>query len=162
MIVTINDQIVGNTYTSTMKDSIRAGNTLTPDSVSPVLKTRVEITLEPDFPETLDRYDFTVNATSVDDPTYVRYLNVVEVDDDTKTLTCMFGGAESGQFQMSIRHVSYGLVDTLDMILDVSSYVDSYSPMTGSIYGGTLLTIQGRNFGTTATDNPVRISPGGG
>ena len=34
--------------------------------------------------------------------------------------------------------------------------------MTGSIYGGTLLTITGNNFGNVYTDNPVQISNNGG
>jgi hypothetical protein len=67
----------------------------------------------------------------------------------------MFGGAKSGSFQISIRHSQYGLVGTNGLIFDVGASVTSYSPMSGSIYGGTLLTITGTNFGTTATDNPV-------
>jgi len=74
----------------------------------------------------------------------------------------MFGGAKTGKFQISIRHKVYGLIDTTDMILDVSATIESYTPKTGSIYGGTLLTITGQNFGTEKTDNPVKISPGGG
>jgi hypothetical protein len=74
----------------------------------------------------------------------------------------MFGGAESGKFQMSIRHIKYGLVDTKNMILDVSAEVYSFSPKIGSIFGGTLLTIKGRNFGKQKTDNPVQISYNGG
>ena len=34
--------------------------------------------------------------------------------------------------------------------------------MGGSIYGGTLLTIEGVNFGKVITDNPVQISRNGG
>jgi hypothetical protein len=60
----------------------------------------------------------------------------------------MFGGAETGLFQMSIRHRVYGLVNTENMVLDVSSRVTSISPKIGSIYGGTLVTITGTNFGT--------------
>jgi hypothetical protein len=160
MVVTINGLVVDNSYASAMKDTIQPASGLTPASASPVLKTKIKMTL-PGFPETLARADFTVNATSTTDSTYVRYLNVVEVDDDAKELTCMFGGAKSGEFQITIRHKSYGLVDTEGMILDVSARVTSYSPQVGSIYGGTLLTITGENFGTVATDNPVRLSPGG-
>jgi hypothetical protein len=48
------------------------------------------------------------------------------------------------------------------MILDVNSRVNSFSPKVGSIYGGTLLTITGTNFGTVKTDNPVQLSTSGG
>jgi len=47
------------------------------------------------------------------------------------------------------------------MILDVSASVTSYSPQVGSVYGGTMLTIQGKNFGKEKTDNPVQLSTGG-
>jgi hypothetical protein len=40
--------------------------------------------------------------------------------------------------------------------------VTSVTPMSGSIYGGTILTIAGTNFGTKITDNPVQISYNGG
>ena len=44
----------------------------------------------------------------------------------------------------------------------MGAYVTSVSPLTGSIYGGTLLTITGSNFGDAYTDNPVQISLTGG
>lgn len=102
----------------------------------------------------MNKDDFTVNATFVDDNSYIRYLRVNEVDDSAKTLTCKFGGAESGSFLISVRHTDYGLIKS-DLILDVNSYVTSISPSTGSMYGGTLITIQGTNFGDVYTDNPV-------
>jgi hypothetical protein len=42
--------------------------------------------------------EFSVNATSVDNEDYVRYLNVLSVDAAAKTIRCMFGGAYSGVF----------------------------------------------------------------
>ena len=83
---------------------------------------------------------------------------MVGVDDGAKTLTVMFGGAYSGEFQVHIRHRQYGLVDTEGMILTVGAWVTSYSPAVGSIYGGTLLTITGQNFGNEITDNPVQLA----
>jgi len=47
------------------------------------------------------------------------------------------------------------------MILEVRSRVNSISPKIGSIYGGTLVTITGTNFGTQKTDNPVQLSTAG-
>ena len=89
-------------------------------------------------------------------------MNVISVDDDLKQFTAMFGGAYSGTYQIAIRHSEYGLVGTDNLLLDVSASVTEYYPMTGSIYGGTLLTITGNNFGNTYTDNPVQISNNGG
>jgi len=70
-------------------------------------------------------------------------MNVIDVDDAAKTITTKFGGAESGSYKILIRHSLEGLIETDGLILDVNSYMTSYSPMTGSIYGGTLLTING-------------------
>jgi len=118
--------------------------------------------MEADFPHVLTKEDLSCNATSTTDSTYIRYMNVIAVDDAAKTFTVMFGGAYSGKYQISIRHKAYGLVGTENLILDVGAYVTEFSPMTGSIYGGTLLTITGNNFGNVYTDNPVQISNNGG
>lgn len=87
---------------------------------------------------------------------------MIEADNAAKTITTMFGGAHSGKFDISIRHKQLGLLSTEGMTLDVSASVTSVTPNTGSIYGGTLLTIQGTNFGKEITDNPVQISYTGG
>jgi len=50
----------------------KAGILLTPPSANPTLKTKVNITLESDFPYTLTRDHFTVNATNISNPSYFR------------------------------------------------------------------------------------------
>ena len=117
--------------------------------------------METDFPYTLTKADLSINATSTTNSSYIRYLNVIDVDDEAKTFVALFGGAHSGEFQISVRHAQFGLVGTEGLILDVSASVTSFTPTSGSIYGGTLLTITGTNFGTTSTDNPVQISSNG-
>ena len=82
----------------------KSGVQLDPKSVSPVLKTKINIILEQTFPYTLNRADFTVNATNITNPTYFRKMNVIGVDESNKVLTVMFGGAWSGLYQMIIRH----------------------------------------------------------
>jgi hypothetical protein len=153
----INGQSVDTSKVYDTKDDILQAIAMEPSSVNPVLKTTIVITLDPTFPYTLAAEDFTVNATSVFNTDYVRYLSVMSVDDDAKTLTCKFGGAESltNEFTMSIRHSVYGLIDTSLIPLDVSASVTSIEPKIGSIYGGTLITITGENFGDEYTDNPV-------
>jgi hypothetical protein len=157
----INGKTVSHSKSLDTKSVLYSATSITPSSSSPVLKKDVVIQLDTAFPFTLDRNDFTVNATSVDDPSYVRYLKVNEVDDAAKTLTAKFGGAESGLFNIVIRHADYGLIKS-ELTLDVNAYVTGVSPSTGSIYGGTLLTITGTNFGDVYTDNPVQLSLGGG
>lgn len=84
-------------------------------------------------------------------------MNVIRADDTAKTITVMFGGAWSGKYDVWIRHSREGLLDTSQIVLDVSGSVTSISPKQGSIYGGTLLTIKGSNFGNVYTDNPVQL-----
>jgi len=144
-----------------MKSDVKSSLALIPPSVSPVLKTKITVQMETDFPFELLKDELSMNATSLEDNTYIRYLNVIEVNDAEKQFTAMFGGAYSGKYQISIRHKHYGLVGTENLILDVGAYVTEYYPMTGSIYGGTLLTIVGDNFGDVYTDNPVQISNNG-
>jgi hypothetical protein len=77
----------------------KSGLTLDPPSVNPTLKTKINITLEADFPYTLDdRKSFSVNATNISNPTYMRQMNVIGVDNTNKIITCMFGGAWSGLY----------------------------------------------------------------
>jgi hypothetical protein len=160
--VTINGLTVDHSLTFKTKADIQVSQNLIPNTASPVLKTPLVIQLDLEFPLAMKAEDFSVNATSTDDPSYVRYLNVLSVDDEAKTIRAMFGGAYSGMFQMSIRHKAYGLLDTQGMILDVSSKVSKVTPTVGSIHGGTLVTIEGTNFGTQKTDNPVELSTHGG
>ena len=87
-------------------------------------------------------------------------MNVIAVgyndDYENDKLTVGFKGAQSGLYNIKIRHRQVGIVDTIDLI--VGSNVTDYNPKTGSIFGGTLLTITGTNFGLEFTDNPVQIS----
>mmetsp|Transcript_41643 Transcript_41643/g.63602 ORF Transcript_41643/g.63602 Transcript_41643/m.63602 type:complete len:261 (+) Transcript_41643:1983-2765(+) len=160
--IVINEQSVDFTQTVTMRTVVRSGTSLTPASAAPTLKQSILVQLESDFPYTLAKNDFTVNLTSTTDSTYLRYLNVVEVDDAAKTLKVMFGGAKSGTFSVAIRHSEFGLLNTEGLTLDVSSTVTAITPSTFSINGGTLITITGTNFGSEFTDNPVQISYNGG
>jgi hypothetical protein len=70
----------------------------------------------------------------------------------------MFGGAYSGTYSVQIRHDHFGLIDTAGLRFTVGSEVTTFSPQTGSIYGGTLITIQGTNWSNDKLDNPVSIS----
>lgn len=128
MNIIINGVTVTHSVSFKTKADVQLSVGLNPNSASPVLKTPIEISLDADFPYDLVKEDFSVNATSVDDSSYIRYLNVLSVDNEAKTIRAMFGGAYSGLFQMQIRHKYYGLVDTENMILDVSSEVTRVEP----------------------------------
>jgi len=49
------------------------------------------------------------------------------------------------------------LLDNSAVTLKAVGEVLSFTPASGSIYGGSLITITGRVFSTEATDNPVRV-----
>mmetsp|Transcript_29163 Transcript_29163/g.43962 ORF Transcript_29163/g.43962 Transcript_29163/m.43962 type:complete len:89 (-) Transcript_29163:52-318(-) len=82
-----------------------------PISASPVLKTNLTFTLNSDFPETLVKEDFDIRAISTTNSSYIRYLRAVEVDDAANTIKALFGGAVSGDFDMSIHHSKLGKID---------------------------------------------------
>lgn len=120
--VKINNKVATHNIQFKTNGEQRKGMSMTPMSVSPVLKTNITIQLESTFPYTLNRDDFTVNATNMTNKGYKRYLRVIDVDDATKTLICKFGGAWSGKYKISIRHITYGRIKS-GLILDVSTTV---------------------------------------
>ena len=107
---------------------VKNGLGLDPNSASPVLKTPIKIKIQEDFPYTLARDDFTVNATRQTNSSYVKRMNVISVNDANKELTVMFGGAHSDKYDVSIRHSKFGLVRTQNLVLNVGSTVTSVSP----------------------------------
>lgn len=128
--IEINNKTVNNWLAMTTMTNTKSGMYLSPSSANPTLKTKINITLEADFPYTLNnRSHLSVNATNITNPDYFRQMNVIGVDDSTKTMTVMFGGAYSGDYQISIRHKEFGLVDASGLILTVGSNVTSYYPM---------------------------------
>jgi len=166
-VFTINGLAVANTAQITTKainklgSSIDTGNS-NPTSASPVLQTDIVFSLTSDFPMALTVDNVQVSIKSKTNATLPeKFLKVVSVDDSTKAITCRFGGAYSDQYSIHIRHDTYGLVDMEAHTLTVGSTVTSMSPAVGSVYGGTLLTINGNNFGTKETDNPVTINYNG-
>jgi hypothetical protein len=82
-------------------------------------------------------------------------MNVINAYNTNRTLEVMFGGAYSGKYSIQIRHKTFGLIDTSGISFDVGSEVTSFTPSTGSIYGGTLITIHGTNWSKNKLDNPV-------
>lgn len=113
--MSINGQTVTQALSLSLMSDKKSGMVLVPDSASPVLKTKVNITLEDTFPYALVKEDFSVNATNITNPTYFRQMNVIAVDESTKTLTCLFGGAWSGKYLISIRHRQFGLLDNIGL-----------------------------------------------
>lgn len=84
----------------------------------------------------------------------------MSVDDTAKTITVKFNGAPVAQYTFEILSTSpsaYGLLDTTAISFQTSSTVTAISPTSGSILGGTLITITGTNFSTTIVDQAVNL-----
>lgn len=56
----------------TTMSNTKAGILLVPDSANPTLKTKINVTLDSDFPYTLARGDFSINATNISNPSYFK------------------------------------------------------------------------------------------
>jgi len=105
------------------------------------------------YTDTLAVGDLSVKL--VNDNGYSRDLYVMSVDNSAKTFIVKFNGAPMGAYKFQVTSSSasaYGRIDTSAVTLTTSSTVTSITPKTGSVYGGTLLTIQGTNFSTTKLD----------
>ena len=150
LVVIINGKTVSHSLSVVMKSKYISSFVMSPSSASPVLKTNITFTLDADFDDIeLVKTDFSLNATNLTNPYYVRYLAIVEVDNESRprSFKAIFGGAWSGQYQIHLSHKDLGMLDTRGLVLDVNTNITSFSPMFGSVYGGTLLTIDGVNFG---------------
>ena len=128
---------------------------VSPDSVSPVLKQDLTINLDLNFPDisaNLADYKVFIEGQA----NYERELNIVSFDNTMKTLKAKFNGAPSDDYVITVRGPN-GNVDGPVLTLTTIIAVDSISPQQGSVLGGTLLTITGEHYGTQATDNPVKV-----
>ena len=96
MSIALNDAII--TEKSLMlKSTKQNGQTVSPNSASPVLATVLTVTLESTYPEMLvSADDFSAVLISKDDPSITRQLFVMSVNDSTKSLQIKFLAADSG------------------------------------------------------------------
>ncbi len=151
------NSVSDSSLTVNMVTSLPQGISMSPTSVSPVLKTDLTITLQSDYAYTLDAADFTATLLSSTDPTLHKPLYVVSVNDAAKTILVKFPGAVSGSYIVQISTTQQGRIMSDSLQLTVEGLVTGVSPLTGSIYGGALVTITGENFSNDPLDNPVKI-----
>lgn len=109
------------------------------------------------YPLTLVSSDFTVQLLDDTNSTFTKDLYIMSVDNSAKTITVKFGGAHSGDYHVMVTSLQFGRLTNSNLALKVESKVTSISPVSGSMYGGTLVTIIGTNFSTNPLDNPVKI-----
>jgi len=89
--------------------------------------------------------DIEVDLINYADQTKNKKVNVVAVDDALKKITVKFGGAWSGNYRVEMKSLANGSFKSF-IELKVVGRLISFSPTSGSIYGGTLITIIGENF----------------
>jgi hypothetical protein len=91
---------------------------ITPNFVSPVLKSFVVISLS-GFSGTLAAEDFSVTLKDQNTTSGVasKQVNVVSVDNTAKTLTTKYGGIYSGTYNVEVVHSSFGKLDSTSVSL---------------------------------------------
>lgn len=151
------NSVEDSTVTVALKTTMESTLAMVPSSVSPVLKTEIYIYLDSSYPNTLDKDDFTATLYSFDDETIEKVLYVMSVDEDEMSVKVKFPGAVSGEYYIELSSTQAGAIDSDLLLLSVHGTVTDISPLEGSIYGGTLVTITGENFSDDALDNPVKI-----
>lgn len=140
---------------------------ISPSRVSPIAeKLLITVQLYDEYPiDNMSVDDFTVTMVPVElELSYlnvnndgVRALKVVAVDTTSKTITIKYGGAYSGTYDLVIKSKTEGNLDTTATQLQVVFELLDVQPRTGSIYGGTKLTITGGPFTTEEMETVVKV-----
>ncbi len=132
---------------------------IVPSKASPVLKGNLTLKVS-SFQGTLAKSDLSVRLVSKTDPSNFRDLNIIELSNDSgnKYIKVKYGGAYSGLYNVVVTSKQYGNFDTSSLTFEALGKVTEFSPKSGSLYGGTMITIKGYNFSETdITDNNVRV-----
>jgi len=98
-----------------------------------------------------------VKLVSTTDPNQVRPLNVIDVDNTNMEFKVRYGGAYSDLYKVIVTSKQYGNIDSSSLTFRAIGIVTDFQPRSGSVNGGTLITITGYNFSTDILDNPVRM-----
>jgi hypothetical protein len=154
--VTVNG-VVDESQSVTVKTALPSALSMSPTSVSPVLKSEVDIVLSADFADILTREEFQVRAVSSEDESVSISMYVMSVDPANIAIKAKFPGAKSGSYRILIDSATRARVDCSALTLLVQSTVTNFSPKTGSRLGGTVITIEGENFSTNKLYNPVKV-----
>jgi IPT/TIG domain len=130
-------------------------SSISPSTYSPVVKTTLTITISNTYTGGFTRDDFKVYLIPTKSTLSTIAMNVMSVDTSTNQLYVKYPGATSDTYSLKVVSSSYGTLSTSGISFIAIGTITSFTPTTGSIYGGTLLTITGYTFSTTSTDNAV-------
>jgi len=175
LTISFNEQTVETTVS--LGTYTQYANTISPTSVSPVLRSDLLIQLDDTFTGELavEHFRAELNLVSeittghwafdyetglfnwIEDEQTAWPLFVKSVDAAAKTVTISFRGASSGIYTVILYSSSLGRLNDQNLQITTESYLTGISPRQGSAVGGTLVTISGSNFSDEPKDNPVMI-----
>ena len=83
---------------------------------------------------------------------------MVKYDSIAQTILVKYNGIEPGVYNVIVRSAIHGKFNTQAVNFTSIGIITGYSPQSGSIYGGTVITINGYNFSNDfITDNAVQV-----
>lgn len=82
---------------------------------------------------------------------------MIDVDNDEKSITVRYGGAYGGMYDLEVTSETFGRILTDDITFEAVGTITDIHPSSGSVYGGTLITISGYHFSDDASENPVTV-----
>ena len=140
--------------------------TVNPAKISPIALRTIVINLDPSYPASgMTKDDFSVTLIPVKlEITHLtvnnegrRPLNVIGVDTTAKTVTVKYGGAYSGTYDLLVKSKTNGNIDTSGTPLKVVFEITKIEPTSGSIFGGSKLTITGGPFTDQLNETIVKV-----
>ena len=126
---------------------------ISPNTASPVLKQNLAIQFDQSYETITDLSEYRVIIAGPEN--YSRQLNIVDWNDDDKKMIVKFNGAPSDSYSIKVEGPD-GFIGA-EIPFTTQIIVETIEPLQGSVLGGTLVTITGGQFGSVATDNPVKI-----
>lgn len=106
------------THTLTAASFYNTVGSIEPDSYSPVLKRNLTIYMDENFDDTLEVDDLKVNLIQQEDSTIVKACNVIDVDNDVKSITVRYGGAYGGMYDLEVISSTFGRILTDDITFE--------------------------------------------
>ena len=89
-------------------------------------------------------------------PMNIISLGENEDDDEIMDIIVRFPAAPTGEYELIMFHETHGYFENRESF-EVGGLVLEFSPTYGSIYGGTLITIEGENFSDLESSNQVMV-----
>ena len=89
------NSVTDSTQSVAILSTKQSGVSVSPTSISPVLATKLTVTLESTYPHTLVAADFKAQLISTTDDSIIHPLYIMSVDDSAKSVDIKFPGADN-------------------------------------------------------------------